>query len=655
MWADNEAEVDLLGFDFLVDALVVAVTEPRLLPLTVGVLGDWGSGKSSLMRMAEQRFGARNDTVSPPEGECEPRIVTASFSPWLYEDYEDVKVALMNVVLDALQQRVPAERETISRLRGIVRVLKRAGTRMGRAGAAVAPVVAPILLQTSGADQETVDVARVAVGAISVELTGALDALPRSGAVTEDTFSSVATMPDFRREFRELTARIEGLDALVVFIDDLDRCLPETIVDTFEAIRLFLNGPKTAYVLALNQDVVESAIDSRYPDLRRADGAGIGRDYIEKMLQLKIVVPPLSPPEAETYVNLLFAELHLEVGQFAKVAEIANHHRATSALSVAFNAGIAQTALGEVPAELAADLVCAANITPVLGQLLRGNPRQLKRFLNDLLLKHRSAARRGVDLELPILAKLMVLENQHHVDFQRLFDWSIRADGVAPELREAEARARGTDVVEDHAESAPTSEAVPDAGGAREVAMTTSAQVSTDVAAWADRPHIKSWLGLDPPFAGRDLRPYFTYSRDRLQIGGLASRLPAHLQALLGGLLSDVDVSRRNQYGELTKLDAGDRAQIVEALLDRAEREPGGVPMTASLELAEVQPDLLQTVCERLLRIPPTSVPILVALTATRRLPIDDPGVAALLDRWRGASNAHAVAIDKARASKGKR
>jgi ABC-type antimicrobial peptide transport system ATPase subunit len=51
MWADNETEVDLLGFDFLVDTLFVAVTEPRLLPLTVGLLGDWGSGKSSLMRI----------------------------------------------------------------------------------------------------------------------------------------------------------------------------------------------------------------------------------------------------------------------------------------------------------------------------------------------------------------------------------------------------------------------------------------------------------------------------------------------------------------------------------------------------------------------------------------------------------------------------
>ncbi len=56
MWADNETDVDLLGFDFLVDTLLVALTEPRLLPLTAGLLGDWGSGKSSLLRITRKEL-----------------------------------------------------------------------------------------------------------------------------------------------------------------------------------------------------------------------------------------------------------------------------------------------------------------------------------------------------------------------------------------------------------------------------------------------------------------------------------------------------------------------------------------------------------------------------------------------------------------------
>ncbi len=51
MWPDNETDIDLLGFDFLVDELLVLLKEPRLLPVTIGVTGDWGSGKSSLLAM----------------------------------------------------------------------------------------------------------------------------------------------------------------------------------------------------------------------------------------------------------------------------------------------------------------------------------------------------------------------------------------------------------------------------------------------------------------------------------------------------------------------------------------------------------------------------------------------------------------------------
>src|SRR6266545_7667670 len=77
VWADNETDVDLLGFDFLVDALVVALTEPRLLPLTVGVLGDWGSGKSSLMRIVRQELEA----IGGPDDPDRQRYACVRFSP----------------------------------------------------------------------------------------------------------------------------------------------------------------------------------------------------------------------------------------------------------------------------------------------------------------------------------------------------------------------------------------------------------------------------------------------------------------------------------------------------------------------------------------------------------------------------------------------
>ena len=56
MWHDNDTAIDLLGFEYLVDELEILLTEERLLPVTVGVDGDWGSGKTSLMRMTRARL-----------------------------------------------------------------------------------------------------------------------------------------------------------------------------------------------------------------------------------------------------------------------------------------------------------------------------------------------------------------------------------------------------------------------------------------------------------------------------------------------------------------------------------------------------------------------------------------------------------------------
>jgi hypothetical protein len=54
MWRDTETADDLLGFQVHADLLRAVVTNPKMLPVTIGVFGDWGGGKTSIMKMLER-------------------------------------------------------------------------------------------------------------------------------------------------------------------------------------------------------------------------------------------------------------------------------------------------------------------------------------------------------------------------------------------------------------------------------------------------------------------------------------------------------------------------------------------------------------------------------------------------------------------------
>lgn len=58
MWSDNETDVDLLQFKYLASSVTRIIRAKHLLPTTIGVFGDWGSGKSSLLKDGSERLGA---------------------------------------------------------------------------------------------------------------------------------------------------------------------------------------------------------------------------------------------------------------------------------------------------------------------------------------------------------------------------------------------------------------------------------------------------------------------------------------------------------------------------------------------------------------------------------------------------------------------
>jgi hypothetical protein len=595
MWSDNETTVDLLGFDYLVDSLEVVLTQPGLLPLTVGVLGDWGSGKTSLLQMAQEHLDAT-------EG-----YVTVFFSPWRYEAYEDVKAALIDTILKRLLEEIPEEeaekKRVVDRLRGMAARMRAGSVAAGRSLAAAGVVFGAA---HAGLPPEFVAPTTTALLAAGKAAEQAPE-VPEDDAVpaVEDSVSN------FRLEFKQLLDSLENVKAVVVFIDDLDRCLDHTVIYVFEAIRLFLQVASTAFVLAANRDIVQAAINRRYPAAHEGDPA-LGKDYLEKIIQVEITVPPLSEPEAETYLNLLFAGLRLNETGMDQLRQAAHDRRVDGQFAVAMNYGIAKDTLGTVSRELEADFAIVYRIAPPLSRGLRGNPRQLKRFLNTLLLRLRTATRRGVALDPEILAKLMVLEVTAPKEFQQLFDWQLAQDGVPDDLRVAEHTARSD---------------APLPGGS-----------SSELDAWFGVKAVPAWLKLDPELSGVALGQYFFFSRDRLAPSAPGARLSASLQALLSRLQSSVTALRRPAVDDAEALSAEEYGLLYNALVDRAVRRPESEAMDSITELTGKVPTSWPTLAAELGKLPQGNVPINLPARLLR-LGGDQPSVQALLEGWAASAN----------------
>ncbi len=623
MWSDNETSIDLLGFQHLVTAVTGIVRNDDLLPATLGVFGDWGGGKSSLLQMAKADLEQDKD------------VLVLSFNGWLFEGYEDAKSALMGTILDEIaanKRFVPAVKDKATALLKRVdwfRVLGTAGkyalsfglagpVGVGlAAGTDAASAVAQTL--TKGKELEVDQLAKIIRPESGQELRRAIRA--------------------FRDDFADLLAETK-LKTLVVVIDDLDRCLPDTIIETLEAIKLFLFVPRTAFILGADERLVKYAVRRRFPELP-GERAEVGRDYLEKLVQFPIRVPPLGRAELETYINLLFARLAgMTAPQFDQARQAAVTCDAKSLLEVRFNYGVAHKILGTVPPALSEYLDLAQRIAPVLAGGLNGNPRQCKRFLNALILRLRMAGSRGIDLKQRVLAKLMLLEYFRPEAFRTLSQQQAEQAGQPRQLATLE-----------KAVAPPAPKAAPGPSGsgkAKGAAAPRSAETDGDeeplsVAeqAWLADPWIKDWLRAEPALADTDLRPYFYFSRDSLSsLGGAVQRMSPVAQQALAELLGDSDAVRQAALQKAKDLSPVEATAVFEALTERVRQDddPGadGSALSHTFSWVGTRPELYGQLITLLGSLPEQSLPASAAPRMLRMAAGEEQTRLArgLLQRW---------------------
>lgn len=363
--ADNPAAIDLLGLASISSAVKDIVCADNSEPITVGLNGPWGSGKSSLLQLLLRGL------------EAEDRTIVFELNPWEFADDDDVKSTIIATVLRDLASE--ADVGIVERLRNLAArlSLKRACTLLTTGALAIHGE--PIAIVTA--------------------IAKLVDLMPPSD---DGKDASPADLAGFRNEFASIMQEAE-FDRVVILVDDLDRCLPTAVLSVLEAVKLFLAVPKMAFVIAADQQMVREAIAAGLGETRRS--ALFARDYLDKIVQVPITVPQPTRDDAESYVAMLLA--HRGADDDFDLAALSQHaeDRRSSGLRP-YAAGSSSGAVTTAHLSEAKLIVAGLGTDDVV------NPRRMKRFVNALAVREHTASHSGVELDSDVIAKLFMLEHR---------------------------------------------------------------------------------------------------------------------------------------------------------------------------------------------------------------------------------------------------
>lgn len=346
---DSPTTTDLLGFKRFAKplALRIANISSKDTPLTIGIYGEWGSGKTSFLKMIDESLR-------------EQQIHSVWFNAWKYDHEENLWSALIQTILDQAQVSGSWQRRIWVKLKiwqdswnfrsgswefvkwalaftlrlaivcaGLILIF---GWPAADTAAFISSILPPGLAippLTNPTFQTASVKALIAVitffAAKPEEWLKLFDAKLRidfSKLKRSKSYRAhIAFLDEFSTEFKRMVQLIGNGKPLVVVIDDLDRCLPEKAIQVLEAIKLFLDVQGCVFLLAVDRDIVEKAIATKYKDLLPlAIGAGdephslfavLGENYFEKIVQLPFALPPITDKQFRGFIGNIYDDTRI--------------------------------------------------------------------------------------------------------------------------------------------------------------------------------------------------------------------------------------------------------------------------------------------------------------------------------------------------------
>lgn len=377
--SDKPTKVDMLSFldyaEILSDLIQVCDT-----PATIGIFGEWGSGKTSLMMMIEDILNKNY-------------IKTIWFQAWKYEKEVALWRALILRILEGLNLRKKETDDVVRKLYSAISEEKLGNPQINWLE------IGKSLTTTGIKTAAMISIPIPGIGLVLTKLGNAIigeksiDAL--SNAISRQTIKvsndRIDSIEQFEGLYSDLVHETLGKNnRLVILIDDLDRCLPLRALEVIETLKTFLDAEGCIYVVACDPTLIQQGLNEKYPNSSDISF----EEYLEKIVQISFEMPPIRLEDAKNYINRL---------DYYGISE---------------------------------------SMISIITSGIENNPRKLKRFLNNLEIQRRLVSARGLRIKIDVLVKLQCITYRWKNVWEKVIEDStllpeLQKYSVDTELRES--------------------------------------------------------------------------------------------------------------------------------------------------------------------------------------------------------------------------
>lgn len=237
--------------------------------IVTALYGDWGSGKSSVINMALEYIDGQARNKRKDE---KPIIV--KFNPWNYSDQSHLVALFFKELSFALRREDYGDEA------------KKVGEKLE----AYANFFTPLAL-----------IPDPTVNMLSLLSFGVFSGVGKAAKAWGAAYSK--DLEATRNELNKLLGKQKR--KIVILIDDIDRLNNDDIRQIFQLVKMLGDFPNTIYILAFDRSVVVKALEKVQE--------GSGDDYLEKIVQFPVELPPVSKLELEKLLFSLLNELIKEI------------------------------------------------------------------------------------------------------------------------------------------------------------------------------------------------------------------------------------------------------------------------------------------------------------------------------------------------------